>query len=44
MTLTYQYPVVYFYGDDEEDSEIVQKEGRKPLTSPRDMHIKRTKK
>ena len=28
MTLTYQYPVVYFYGDDEEDSEIVQKEGR----------------
>ena len=26
MTLTYQYPVVYFYGDDEEDSEIVQKE------------------
>ena len=28
MTLTYWYPVVYFYGDEEEDSEIVQKEGR----------------
>ena len=28
MTLHYQYPVVYFYGDDEEDSEIIQKEGR----------------
>lgn len=27
MTLTYQYPVVYFYGDDEEDLEIIQKEG-----------------
>ena len=25
MTLTYQYPVVYFYGDDEEDSEIIRK-------------------
>ena len=25
MTLTYQYPVVYFYGDDKEDSEIIQK-------------------
>ena len=24
MTLTYQYPVVYFYGDDEEDSEIIR--------------------
>lgn len=36
MTLTYQYPVVYFYGDDEEDSEIVQKEGRiEPLKSKR---------
>ena len=28
MTLTYQYPVVYFYGDDEEDAEVIQKEGR----------------
>ena len=28
MTLTYQHPVVYFYGDDEEDSEIIRKEGQ----------------
>lgn len=28
MTLTYQYPVVYFHGDDCEDSEVVKKDGR----------------
>ena len=39
MTLTYQYPVVYFYGDDEEDSEIVQKEGRiEPLKTDKEPY------
>ena len=27
MILSYQYPVVYFYSDDPEDSEVIQKEG-----------------
>ena len=39
MTLTYQYPVVYFYGDDEEDSEIIQKEGRiEPLKTDKEPY------
>lgn len=28
MTLSYAYPVVYFYGDDLEDSEVIQKGGQ----------------
>ena len=35
MTLTYQYPVVYFYGDDEEDSEIIQLKKRRDNRSHR---------
>lgn len=27
MKIPYQYPVVYFYGDDYEDSEIIHREG-----------------
>lgn len=27
MILSYQYPVVYFYSDDPENSEVIQKEG-----------------
>lgn len=27
MMLSYQYPVAYFYSDDLEDSEVIQKEG-----------------
>ena len=39
MTLTFQYPVVYFYGDDEEDSEIIQKEGRiEPLKTDKEPY------
>lgn len=39
MTLTYQYPVVYFYGDDEENSEIIQKEGRiEPLKTDKEPY------
>lgn len=39
MTLTYRYPVVYFYGDEEEDSEIVQKEGRiEPLKTDKEPY------
>ena len=39
MTLTYQYPVVYFYGDDEEDSEIIRKEGQiEPLKTDKEPY------
>ena len=27
MIISYQYPVVYFHGDDPEDAEVVRKEG-----------------
>lgn len=27
MMIPYQYPVVYFHGDDPEDSEVIQREG-----------------
>ena len=27
MMISYQYPVVYFHGDDPEDAEVVRKEG-----------------
>lgn len=27
MMISYQYPVVYFHGDDPEDSEVIQREG-----------------
>ena len=39
MMLSYQYPVVYFYSDDLEDSEVIQREGYiEPIKTDREPY------